>query len=349
MDQRGTEYLVSATKFDDLARAVDRVEQLRISLAASKQFEDVVRQLERAAASVLLRSLTAIESRFIAAVPALAANVSKNVVFRFRGSSLDLSHDLAGAVETVLIHGVRNAIDHGIESVTERERLGKAKQSVLECVTGVSCGWLLLRLADDGRGADPSGIAARAEKLGLVSGEKIASLTNEQKLDLIFLGGFTSRDKADSLGGRGVGLDAVRATVREVGGQAFASSRKDEGFSLSIRAPLTKLGIECREVRFGERVILVEAGKTCDRLESDEVLLRVLKDMLGLSDVTAVFDPRVRYRLLQNLEESTAESAWLRSWRELGDGVVLSASGGAFPALFVDGGHLKRLVQYLAK
>lgn len=137
-----------------------------------------------------------------------------------------------------LIHGVRNAVDHGLELPAEREALGKDEAGRLTLRVEALAGAVRIVMADDGRGVDVGLVRTRAFELGLVGAEALAAMDDAAILDLVFRDGFTSRRVPGDLSGRGVGLAAVRAEAEGLGGSAVLENSPGQGTRLVIEVPL---------------------------------------------------------------------------------------------------------------
>ena len=175
--------------------------------------------------------------RALRAGRAAARLAAKDVDFEVLGSEISLDKLLADAIADPLIHLVRNAVDHGIETAEERVASGKQRRGTVRIEAVSEGSQTRLRVADDGRGVDPLLISAAAQRLGIVTNEN--DLDIEQGLRLIFRPGFTTLAWASDVSGRGVGLDVVETTVEQVGGELRVSSEPKQGTTFEIRLPVT--------------------------------------------------------------------------------------------------------------
>lgn len=168
---------------------------------------------------------------------AAARPAAKEVDFGVLGAEILLDKVLADAIADPLIHLVRNAVDHGIETTNERVASGKQRRGTVRIEAVSEGSQTRLRVSDDGRGVDPLLIAAAALRLGIVNSESEVDI--EQGLRLIFRPGFTTLAAASDVSGRGVGLDVVETTVEQVGGELRVSSEPKQGTTFEIRLPVT--------------------------------------------------------------------------------------------------------------
>jgi two-component system chemotaxis sensor kinase CheA len=168
---------------------------------------------------------------------AAARVADKDIEFEIAGSEIRLDKVLVEAIANPLIQLVRNAVDHGIETATERGSAGKQTRGVVRIEAINDGSQARLRVSDDGRGVDPQFISAAAKRLGLLKTD--AELSVEQSLRLIFRPGFTTLAAASELSGRGVGLDVVETSVEQLGGELRVSSTPGLGTTFEILLPVT--------------------------------------------------------------------------------------------------------------
>jgi two-component system, chemotaxis family, sensor kinase CheA len=168
---------------------------------------------------------------------AAARLASREIDFQVVGADLRLDKLLADAIADPLIHLVRNAVDHGIESSEERLQAGKKRRGTVRIEAVSEGSQSRLRVVDDGRGIDPLLVSEAALRLGILQSE--SALDIERSLRLIFRPGFTTLASASDVSGRGVGLDVVETAAEQVGGEVRVSSKTKQGTTFEIRLPVT--------------------------------------------------------------------------------------------------------------
>jgi two-component system chemotaxis sensor kinase CheA len=168
---------------------------------------------------------------------AAARVAAKEVDFEIIGAEIRLDQLLGRTIANPLIQLVRNAVDHGIETATERTRAGKVQRGVVRIEAESDGTRSRLRVSDDGRGVDPVLVTAAAQRLGLLPND--AELSIEQSLRLIFRPGFTTLATVSELSGRGVGLDVVETAVEQLGGELRVSSKPGQGSTFEILLPVS--------------------------------------------------------------------------------------------------------------
>jgi two-component system chemotaxis sensor kinase CheA len=175
--------------------------------------------------------------RAVRAGRAAARVAGKEVNFEISGAEIRLDKLLVESMADPLIHLVRNAVDHGIETVEERTQTGKAPRGTVRIEAASEGSQSRLRVTDDGRGVDPTLVSVAAQRLGLCRSDD--QLDIERSLRLIFRPGFTTLNEASETSGRGVGLDAVETAVEQVGGELRVSSKLGLGTTFEILLPVT--------------------------------------------------------------------------------------------------------------
>jgi len=198
----------------------------------------------------------------------LAAKLGKEVELELVGQDTELDRTVVDALGDPLVHLVRNALDHGFETPAEREAAGKPAAGALRISARHSGGNVVISVADDGRGVDPAVVAATAVRRGLLTPEQAEGLEPARAIDLLFASGFSTREAASDVSGRGVGMDAVRAKVREVGGEVWMTSEPGQGTVAQIRLPLTLAIMPALLVRAGGRTY----GIALDRIDRSIML-----------------------------------------------------------------------------
>jgi two-component system chemotaxis sensor kinase CheA len=167
----------------------------------------------------------------------VARGAGKEVDFEIEGGEVRLDKSLAEGVADPLLHLLRNAVGHGIESRAEREAAGKSARGRVRLEANAEGSRVTLRVTDDGRGIDPERVARAARERGIIGAD--ARLTEQQALRLIFRPGFSTASELSTVSGRGVGLDVVEQMVERAGGELRVWSRRGAGTTFEMRLPTT--------------------------------------------------------------------------------------------------------------
>lgn len=200
----------------------------------------------------------------------LALKHGKQALLTIEGQDVEVDTSIAEQIRDPLVHMLRNAVDHGLETPPERVRAGKDPTGRITLSASHEAGSVVLEVTDDGRGLDRERIVARALERGVVAAG--ASLTEQEILDLIFQPGFSTAGTITELSGRGVGMDVVRRHVRGLRGTIAVRSEPGRGTTMTIRLPLTVAIISGFTVGVGDEsyVIPIEAVEECLALPGED-------------------------------------------------------------------------------
>jgi len=211
-----------------------------------------LRELREAITRVRMVRVAEIFARMPFVVRDLSRQTGKKVRLQLEGQDTAIDKYLIEKLKDPLLHLVRNAFSHGVESPEERAMASKPEEATLGLKAAASGDSVVLQVRDDGRGINPMAIAQRARKLGL---EVPEVLDNQSILDLLCSPGFSTREDADLVAGRGVGMTVVCGAIRELGGTLALESEEGRGTQFTLRLPLT--------LAIAETLIVSAAGQTC--------------------------------------------------------------------------------------
>lgn len=169
----------------------------------------------------------------------LARQLGKDVELALIGEETEVDKTMIEDLADPLVHLIRNAVDHGVESSDERLAAGKPTKSVVRLEARQEGDHIVLIVADDGRGMSPERIRAKAVEKGLIKEEEANTLDDRQSLNLIFLPGFSTMTQASAVSGRGVGMDVVKTNIQKLSGSVEIRSEPGKGTVFIISLPLT--------------------------------------------------------------------------------------------------------------
>lgn len=204
--------------------------------------QDLTRSSQALQAMVMQIRMIPVEAvflRFPRLVRDLSAKLGKKVDLQLSGQDTELDRTVVDMLGDPLVHLVRNSLDHGFESEEDRVAAGKPATGTLEISARHAGGSVLITVRDDGRGIDPAKVARKAAERGLISEEAVATIDLQRAVELLFAPGFSTAEQMSDVSGRGVGMDAVRTTIRELGGEVVMQSELGVGTTSQIRLPLT--------------------------------------------------------------------------------------------------------------
>ena len=221
--------------------------------------------------------MSALFSQFPRMVRDLARERGKDIVLQLDGGDTEVDRQVLELSKDPLTHLLRNAVDHSIETPTQRTASGKPPQGLIRLSAEPRGNHLVIEVADDGRGIDLDAVRRAALHRGLVGAQEVAALDEEAILDLIFHAGLSTAARVSDLSGRGVGLDVVRANLEQLRGLVRIDNRPGQGVTFSLLLPLTLAT---------SQVLLVETGGQTVALPATNVerILRVPAQRIGQVD-----------------------------------------------------------------
>jgi two-component system, chemotaxis family, sensor kinase CheA len=177
--------------------------------------------------------------RFPRLVRDLSTKLGKDIELDLVGRETELDRTVVDSLGDPLVHLVRNSLDHGIEPPDVRIAAGKPRTGTLTIAARHAGGSVVIEVRDDGRGVDPRVVANKAVERGLIDAEAAKHIDMKGAIELLFAAGFSTAETTSDISGRGVGMDAVRAKIRELGGEVLMDSVFGQGTTAQIRLPLT--------------------------------------------------------------------------------------------------------------
>jgi two-component system, chemotaxis family, sensor kinase CheA len=177
--------------------------------------------------------------RFPRLVRDLSTKLGKDIELDLVGRDTELDRTVVDSLGDPLVHLVRNSLDHGIEPPDVRIAAGKTRTGTLTIGARHAGGSVVIEVRDDGRGIDPRFVANKAVERGLIDAETAKHVDMKGAIELLFAPGFSTAETTSDISGRGVGMDAVRAKIRELGGEVLMDSVLGQGTTAQIRLPLT--------------------------------------------------------------------------------------------------------------
>jgi two-component system, chemotaxis family, sensor kinase CheA len=263
-------------------------------LSGLVQLERNTRDLQESIMGVRMLPVEFAFSRFPRMVRDLASRLGKKVQLRTSGEATELDKGVIEKIVDPLVHLVRNAIDHGLETPAERHGAGKDETGTINLSAAHQGGYIIIEIGDDGRGLDRERILRKAAERKLAVPE---NPSDAQVWDLVFAPGFSTAETLTDLSGRGVGMDVVRKNIAALGGQVEIRSRKDAGTTVSIRLPLTLAIVDGMSVAVGAEVFIVPLNAVIESLQP------AASDVRTIAGESRVLRVREDYVPLINLAE----------------------------------------------
>lgn len=241
---------VETAKLDELINLIGQLVIARNRLAslcqegllAEEAFEEIDRAttgLQDLAMRLRLTPIQSVFQRFPRMVRDLATSLGKKVKLVMSGGETELDRAVVSRISEPLVHLLRNAVDHGIEPPEERRAAGKPEEGLIRLSARSEGGRVVIEVADDGAGIDPDKVLRKAISNGLITESQASQMNTSQILELVFHPGFSTKDVATDISGRGVGLDVVRNVVSAINGVVELESKLGEGTVVRMHLPIT--------------------------------------------------------------------------------------------------------------
>ncbi len=318
------ELVITQAMLQQLADALDPVLNEKL-LHGLSQLDRNTRELQEAVMSVRMLPVDFVFSRFPRMVRDLAAKLGKQVRLVLSGEHTELDKGVIERIADPLTHLVRNALDHGLETVEQRHASGKDATGTLRLSAAHQGGHIVIAVSDDGRGLDRAKLIAKAQERGIAASEQ---LSDGEAWQLIFAPGFSTATEVTDVSGRGVGMDVVKKNIEGLGGAVEISSQPGHGMSITIRLPLTLAILDGMSVRVGEEVMIVPLNCVVESLQPQPEQIRSLSQQAQVVKVRSEFVPLLPLHQLFSIAaaETRPEAGIL----------VLLEAGGRKVAVLVD-------------
>lgn len=232
-------------------------ETLKALDVAVSQLDLLVSDLQNAVMKTRMQPIGRLFQKYPRLARDLARQLGKDVELVLSGEETELDKTMIEDLNDPLVHLVRNAVDHGVETTEERLASNKPVKSIVTLSASQLGDHIYIEISDDGKGMRPDIIRSKAVQKGLIDNEIANSLDDRQSLHLIFMPGFSTKDEISSVSGRGVGMDVVRSNVEALGGRVEIASTPGEGTTFTMILPLTLAILDGMIVRLGgQRYVL---------------------------------------------------------------------------------------------
>ncbi len=203
------------------------------------QLDTLVSDLQSAVMMARMQPVGRVFQKYSRLARDLARQLEKDVELLITGGETEVDKTILDELNDPLVHLIRNAVDHGVETMVERRSVGKPARGTVHLSARQTGDSIVIEVADDGRGMDPEVIRRKAIEKGVISAEDAALLDHPRCLQLIFLPGFSTRSEVSDVSGRGVGMDVVKTNIEKLKGQIDIHSAPGMGSRIVVSLPLT--------------------------------------------------------------------------------------------------------------
>ncbi|CUU10448.1 two-component system, chemotaxis family, sensor kinase CheA [Candidatus Kryptobacter tengchongensis] len=275
--------------------------------ATSRELMDTVSQVEYLTSelqTVVMRArmlpIAKVFNKFPRMVRDLSREMNKEVDLFIYGEETEVDKSVIEYIHDPLVHIIRNAIDHGIESREERIKAGKPEKGKIILKAEHEGNYIVITVEDDGRGIDPNKIRRKAVEKNLITEQEAMSISDKDILNFIFIPGFSTADKVTNVSGRGVGLDVVKANITKLNGMIDVQSKLGFGTKFVLKLPLTLAIIQGLLIGVCGEVFIIPLSYVIEvvRVKSNQVHSIKDKEMIRLRDSVL---PLVRLERIFNL------------------------------------------------
>ncbi|MCI2236155.1 response regulator [Helicobacter sp. CaF467b] len=237
-------------------------------------------------------------NKFPRMVRDLSRELGKNIELVISGEETELDKSIVEEIGDPLVHLIRNACDHGVESKEERIAAGKKEQGTVELKAYNEGNHIVVEITDDGKGMDPVILKAKAVEKGIISEREADSMTDKEAYSLIFKAGFSTAKVVTNVSGRGVGMDVVKTNIEKLNGIIDVDSTYGEGTTLKLKIPLTLAIIQSLLVGVQEEYYAIPLASVIEtvRISQDEIytvenksVLRLRNEVLPLVRLADIF------------------------------------------------------------
>ncbi len=250
------------------------------------------RDLQESVMRIRMLPIGSVFSRFPRLVRDTSKKLNKKIELKLLGEQTELDKTLMEKISDPLVHLVRNAMDHGLETPDERLQAGKSETGSITLNAYHQGGNIVIEIIDDGRGLNTEKIKAKAIANGLMS--EADGLTDDQINLLIFEPGFSTADQVSDLSGRGVGMDVVRRNIQALNGSVELESNKGEGSVVTIRLPLTLAILDGQLIQVGQHVYIIPLVNIIESLQINSAQLSNLGGELEVLRLREEYIPIIR-------------------------------------------------------
>ncbi|MBT6503529.1 MAG: response regulator [Deltaproteobacteria bacterium] len=224
-----------------------------------------------------MQPISTVFGKYTRLIRELGSSLKKEIVLITEGNSVELDKTVLEALSDPLTHIIRNTADHGIELPAERKAKGKPVKGTLSLKAFHESGQVIILIEDDGKGIDPEVMAEKALEKGLITQNDLQLFNHQDRINLIFLPGFSTAEAISSVSGRGVGMDVVRSNIEGIGGTVELHSVFGKGTTIKMTLPLTMAIVSCLIVKScGERFAIPQLNlEELVIVKPDEVAKRI--------------------------------------------------------------------------
>lgn len=313
---------------------------------SSQRIDMITSELQEAIMRTRMQPIANILNKFTRVVRDLSHQLGKTIDLIIEGKDVELDKTILEAINDPLTHLIRNSVDHGIETPMEREQMGKQPTGKIILKAFHEAGQVNIVISDDGKGLHPNKIANAAVEKNLISEQQVSEMSDKQKMELVFLPGFSTAKEVTDVSGRGVGMDVVVTNISNLGGIIELDSVPGQGTDIQIKLPLTLAIIPSQITSVGNEryavpqvnlneLLRIPAAQVKEKIEKvgDAAVVRLRGELLPLLNLADMLGIEKTYNdptLSEELPERRQNLADRRSRHHIitDEGVTLDTRAG---------------------
>jgi two-component system chemotaxis sensor kinase CheA len=273
------ESVIERGRIDELAQTIQNKELIE----HLNRLGDISKDIQNVLLNMRMVPIETVFNRFPRMVRMLAKDLGKKIDLQITGETTEVDKIVIDEIGDPLVHLIRNAIDHGVETVEKRRDAGKNETGTIKLEAFHSGNHVVIQITDDGNGINKGKVLEKAIKNGVVTEADANRLSDREVFDLIFQPGFSTAEVVSDLSGRGVGLDVVKHTIHSLGGHLIIDSEEGKGSTFRIELPLTLSIIQSMLVQTNDKRYALPLGNIVEaiRIKREDIQSLQGKDVLN--------------------------------------------------------------------
>ncbi len=236
----------------------------------------VTTDLQLAVMKTRMQPVKKVFSKFPRMVRDLSRELGKEIELQISGEETELDKSVIEEIGDPLVHLIRNSVDHGVETKEMRKRLGKPEIGTIKLSAEHEGNYIVISVSDDGKGMDPDILKKKAVEKGVIDEKTAFGLSDKDALSLIFTPGFSTKEKATEISGRGVGMDVVKTNIQKINGIIDIESQIGHGSKIVLKLPLTVAIIQTLIVGAGEDIFAIPLNSVVETLRISESSIQTI-------------------------------------------------------------------------
>lgn len=268
----------------------------------TKRMSFVTSELQMQVLKMRMIPVEKVFKKFPRIVRSMSRDLGKEVDLQIVGEETELDRSVVDEIGDPLIHLIRNAMDHGLETPEVRLAAGKTRSGTLILAAVHEGNQIIISIKDDGNGIDTERVGRKAIEKGLITEDQFAAMSQREVFDLLFLPGFSTKDKATDLSGRGVGMDVVKTNIKKLNGLIEIKSTKGMGSEFILRLPLTLAIIQSLLVEVEGEIYSIPLSSVLETIRVDQRQFHQIggQEVLKLRDIVL---PLIRLQRVFNVQQ----------------------------------------------